>query len=325
MKTQVTSMESVASLLQHTEQTLFSFEVLPPLRGRSINQIYQTIDMLLPFNPAFIEVTTHRSDFTYRETSPGTYQRVEERLRPGTVAVSCAIKQRYGLPVVPHIICSGYSQQETEYELIDLSFFDIMDLLVLRGDKSKQENRFIPKEGGLRYANELCEQVNRFNSGQLLYDDKHDIPLARPFTYGVAGYPEKHEEAMSLEADIEALKRKVDAGAGYIVTQMFFDNNRYFDYCERLQRAGITIPVVPGLKPLNTMNHLTMLPRTFHIDFPQELVTKLQRCTSNEDVRRVGIEWGIRQAQELKAAHVPSLHFYTMNAASAIAEIMKNV
>lgn len=316
---------SVASLLQETKETLFSFEVLPPLRGRSISQIYETIDTLMPFHPAFIEVTTHRSDFTYRETSPGNYQRVEERMRPGTVAVSCAIKQRYGVPVVPHLICSGYSQQETEYELIDLSFFDIFDLLVLRGDKAKQDNRFIPKEGGLRYASELCQQVNRFNAGQLLYGDQHDITLQRPFSYGVAGYPEKHEEAMSLEADIEALKRKVDAGAGYIVTQMFYDNNRYFDYCERLEANGIHIPVVPGLKPLGTLNHLTMLPRTFHIDFPQELVKQLQCCNSNADVRRVGIEWGIRQALELKAAHVPSLHFYTMNAASAISEIMKEV
>ncbi len=316
---------SVASLLQETQETLFSFEVLPPLRGRSIDQIYDTIDTLMPFKPAFIEVTTHRSDFTYRETSPGTFCRIEERLRPGTVAVSCAIKQRYGVPVVPHIICSGYSQQETEYELIDLSFFDIFDLLILRGDKAKQDRSFIPKEGGLRYADELCRQVNRFNQGQLLYGDHHDMALQRPFSYGVAGYPEKHEEAMSLQADIEALKRKVDAGAGYIVTQMFFDNNRYFDYCERLAKAGITIPVVPGLKPLGTLNHLTMLPRTFHIDFPESLVRELQRCTSNADVRRVGIDWAIRQCEELKAAHVPSLHFYTMNAASAVAEIMKGV
>ena len=316
---------SVASILQETKETLFSFEVLPPLRGRSIDQIYETIDTLMPFHPAFIEVTTHRSDFTYRETSPGTFQRVEERLRPGTVAISCAIKQRYGLPVVPHIICSGYSQQETEYELIDLSFFDIFDLLILRGDKSKQDNRFIPKEGGLRYANELCEQVNRFNNGQLLYGDQHNMALNRPFTYGVAGYPEKHEEAMSLQADIEALKRKVDAGAGYIVTQMFYDNNRYFDYCERLAKAGINIPVVPGLKPLGTLNHLTMLPRTFHIDFPEPLVRQLQGCTSNADVRRVGIEWAIRQCEELRAAHVPSLHFYTMNAASSIVEIMQGL
>lgn len=316
---------SVAELLKNTKETLFSFEILPPLRGRNIEQIYNTIDRLMVFNPAFIEVTTHRTDYSYRETTPGNYQRVEQRLRPGTVAVSCAIKQRYGLPVVPHIICSGYTQQETEYELIDLSFFDIFDLIVLRGDKSKQDNRFIPKAGGLSYANELCEQINQFNSGKLLYGDNHDIISERPFTYGVAGYPEKHEEAMSMQADIDALKRKIDAGASYVVTQMFFDNNKYFDYCERLQKEGINVPVVPGLKPLGTMNHLTMLPRTFHIDFPDELVRKLSVCKTNADVSKVGIEWGIRQAEELKAAKVPSLHFYTMNAAAAIEAIMTEV
>ncbi|MCF0198739.1 MAG: methylenetetrahydrofolate reductase [Bacteroidaceae bacterium] len=316
---------SVSELLQTTKTTLFSFEILPPLRGRSISQIYDTIDTLMQFNPAFIEVTTHRSDFAYRETSSGVFMRVEERLRPGTVAVACAIKQRYGVPVVPHIICSGYTQQETEYELIDLSFFDIFDLLVLRGDKAKQDNRFIPKEGGLRFANELCEQINRFNDGHLLYGDQHNIITSRPFTYGVAGYPEKHEEAMSMQADIDALKRKVDAGAGYIVTQMFYDNRKYFDYCECLAKAGIHVPVVPGIKPLGTLNHLTMLPRTFHIDFPDTLVKQLQHCRTNDEVRRVGIEWGIQQCQELKAAGAPSLHFYTMNAASAIAEIMREV
>lgn len=316
---------SVAELLKTTKETLFSFEILPPLRGRNIEQIYNTIDRLMAFNPAFIEVTTHRTDYSYRETTPGNYQRVEQRLRPGTVAVSCAIKQRYGLPVVPHIICSGYTQQETEYELIDLSFFDIFDLIVLRGDKSKQDNRFIPKAGGLSYANELCEQINQFNSGKLLYGDSHDIISERPFTYGVAGYPEKHEEAMSMQADIDALKRKIDAGASYVVTQMFFDNNKYFDYCDRLQKEGINVPVVPGLKPLGTMNHLTMLPRTFHIDFPDDLVKKLSVCKTNADVSKVGIEWGIRQAEELKAAKVPSLHFYTMNAAAAIEAIMTEV
>lgn len=318
-------MTSVSEILSGAKQTLFSFEVLPPVRGKNIEQIYQTIDRLMAFNPAFIEVTTHRSDYTYREVKPGMFQRVEERLRPGTVAVAYAIKQRYGVPVVPHIICSGYSRQETEYELIDLAFLDMFDLLVLRGDKSKQDSRFIPKEGGHTFASELCQQVNEFNEGMLLYGDRHEMQMNRCFSYGVAGYPEKHEEAMNLAADMDALKRKVDMGAGYIVTQMFFDNEKYFSFVDRCLAAGINVPIVPGLKPLGTLNHRTMLPRTFHIDFPDALVKELQPCKTNEDVKKVGIDWASRQCDELIKAKAPSLHFYTMNAAPSIEAIMKNV
>lgn len=318
-------MKSVTEILQQADKTLFSFEVLPPLRGKSIEQIYETIDRLMPFRPAFIEVTTHRSDYAYKETQPGQFKRVEERLRPGTVAIAYAIKQKYDLPVVPHVICSGYSQQETEYELLDLSFLDIKDLLVLRGDKSKQDSRFIPKEGGLRYASELCEQINRFNQGRLLFGEQHELCEERPFTYGVAGYPEKHEEAMSLTADLRALKRKVDLGAGYIVTQMFFDNQKFFRFVDQCREAGITVPIVPGLKPLGTLNHCTTLPRTFRVDFPEELVTRLENCKTNDDVKKVGVEWGIHQCQELKQHGVPCLHFYTMNAASQIEQIMRAI
>ena len=314
---------SVCDILAKTNETLFSFEVLPPLKGKSITQLYDTIDRLMAFNPAFIEVTTHRSDYAYKETSLGNFQRVEERLRPGTVAVAADIRRKYGVPVVPHIICSGNTKLETEDELIDLSFLGIHDLLVLRGDKSKYESHFRPKSGGLAYASELCQQINTFNDGILVYGDHHDMICERKFTYGVAGYPEKHEEAMSMQADLDALKRKVDMGAGYVVTQMFYDNRKFFDFCERCEQAGIHVPIVPGLKPLSTINHLTTLPRTFHIDFPDELVQILQRCESNADVRQVGIEWGIRQSDELKAAHVPCIHYYTMNAAASIETIMK--
>lgn len=316
---------SVTDILKNTQETLFSFEVLPPLRGKSIDQIYGAIDRLMPFNPAFIEVTTHRSDYTYKEVAPGQYQRVEERLRPGTVAIAYAIKQKYNLPVVPHIICSGYSQQETEYELLDLAFLDMRDLIVLRGDKSKQDSRFIPKEGGLRYASELCEQVNRFNEGKLIFGEDHELCKDRPFTYGVAGYPEKHDEAMSFAADLRALKHKVNLGAGYIVTQMFFDNQKYFDFVDKCREAGINVPIVPGIKPLATLNHCTMLPRTFHIDFPDELVEMLEKCSSNEDVKKVGTEWCIRQCRELREHEAPSLHFYTMNAAAQIETVMRNL
>lgn len=316
---------SVTEILQQTDKTLFSFEVLPPLRGKSIDQIYSTIDRLMPFDPAFIEVTTHRSDFTYKEVAPGQFQRIEERLRPGTVAIAYAIKQKYGVTVVPHVICSGYSQQETENELLDLAFLDMKDLIVLRGDKSKQDNRFIPKEGGLRYASELCQQVNAFNRGEMLYGGTHELVKERPFTYGVAGYPEKHEEAMSVTSDLKALKQKVDLGAGYVVTQMFFDNQKYFDFVSRCREAGINVPIVPGLKPLATLNHCTMLPKTFHVDFPDELVEMLEKCKSNEDVKAVGTEWCVRQCRELRDHEVPSLHFYTMNAAVQIENIMKSL
>lgn len=316
---------SVATLLQNTRQTLFSFEVLPPLRGRGIDPVFKTIDRLMPFHPAFVEVTSHRSDFVYKDMGNGQFKRIEERVRPGTVPIAYAIKQRYNVPVVPHIICSGYTQQETENELLDLAMLDVRDLLVLRGDKAKQDSRFIPKEGGLTYASQLCEQVNAFNQGQLLFGDSHELCQESPFSYGVAGYPEKHEEAMSQSADMRALKRKVDLGAGYIVTQMFFDNARYFDFVRRCREAGIHVPIVPGLKPLSTLNHCTMLPRTFHIDFPDELVQQLERCSTNEDVRSVGIEWCVRQCKELRDHDVPSLHFYTMNAAPMIEEICNAV
>ena len=318
-------MNSVSDILQQTNETLFSFEVLPPLRGKSIEQIYSTIDRLMPFRPAFIEVTTHRSDYTYKEIAKGQYQRVEERLRPGTVAIAYALKQRYGVPVVPHVICSGYSQQETEYELLDLSFLDLKDLLVLRGDKSKQDARFIPKEGGLHYASELCEQINRFNQGLLLFGEQHELCNERPFSYGVAGYPEKHEEAMSFASDLRALKHKVDLGAGYIVTQMFFDNQKFFRFVEQCREAGITVPIVPGLKPLGTLNHCTTLSRTFRVDFPEELVSQLEKCKTNDDVKAVGIAWAIRQCRELKAHDLPCQHFYTMNAATQIEQIMQSV
>lgn len=313
---------SVSEILQNTSETLFSFEVLPPLRGKSIDQIYKTIDRLLPFNPAFVEVTTHRSDYVYKELEKGQFARVEERVRPGTVAIAYAIKTRYNLPVVPHIICSGYSQQDTENELLDLSFLDMKDLLVLRGDKSKQDSRFIPKEGGLKYASELCKQVNDFNQGHMLFGEQHDL-WGEPFTYGVAGYPEKHDEAMNPTADLRALKNKVDLGAGYVVTQMFFDNKKYFDFVDRCREAGINVPIVPGLKPLGTLNHCTMLPRTFHVDFPEELSDKLEKCRTNDEVKEVGVEWAIRQCRELKEHDVPSLHFYTMNAALQIETIMR--
>ena len=315
---------SVASFLQSAHPTAFSFEVLPPLRGKSIESVYRTIDRLMPFNPAYINITTHRTETIYHEVQEGMFEKLSVRSRPGTVAIAAALKGRYGIPAVPHVICSGFSRAEIECELVDLSFLDITDLIVLRGDRARGENRFVPTPGGHEHAEQLCRQVNDFNAG-LLIDGTQSDPLATPFTYGVAGYPEKHEEAMNLDTDLAYLKAKVEAGAQYIVTQMFFDNSRYFHFVERVRQAGINVPVIPGIKPLTTLNHRSMLPKTFHIDYPAELVKELQRCQNNDDVKALGVEWGIQQARELKEHGVPSIHFYSMNAAASIEKIAKTV
>ena len=297
--------------------------MLPPVRGKSIEQVFRSIDRLMPFNPAYINITTHRSEVVYREVAEGVFQRTFERRRPGTVAIAAALKGRYGVPAVPHLICSGFSKADIENEMIDLSYLGITNLLVLRGDRAKGENRFTPVEGGHEHAVELCRQVEAFNRGVLLDGEEHE-PLHR-FSFGVAGYPEKHEEAMNIDMDIEFLKAKIDAGAKYVVTQMFFDNKRYFEFVERCRAAGITVPIIPGLKPLTSLTQQALLPKTFHIDLPMELARELCRCRSNEDVKALGVEWGVQQARELKAARVPSIHFYSMNATASVEAIAKAV
>ena len=305
-----------------TKHTDFSFEVLPPLRGKGLTSVYNTIDRLMPYNPVCVNITTHRAETVYNELPNGTFQKLSVRNRPGTVAIAAAIKERYHIHTVPHIICSGFTASEIESELIDLSYLGITDLLLLRGDRAKGDNRFIATPGGYEHATELCKQVNDFNNGQLLGGMTTE-PLTVPFTFGVAGYPEKHDEAMNLDTDIAHLKTKVAMGAKRIVTQMFFDNSKYFAFVERLRSEGITIPVIPGIKPLTTLNHCTMLPRTFHIDFPQELACEFEKCRTNDDVKALGVEWGIQQVRELKEAGVPIVHFYTMNAAYSTELIIK--
>jgi methylenetetrahydrofolate reductase (NADPH) len=317
---------TVAEILKRNQEsgkTAFSFEVLPPLKGNGIEKVFDTIERLKEFDPAYINITTHRMDIAYREIEPGLFRRVAERKRPGTVAIAAAIKHKYNIPTVPHIICSGFTQDEIEYELIDLAFLGIRNLLVLRGDKGKQDPRYIPTPGGHAFALNLQEQINRFNEGQFL--DGSVIEHPKPFSYGVAGYPEKHEEAMNPEFDLAALKLKVEAGAEYVVTQMFFDNAKYFDFVARCRKAGIEVPIVPGLKPLTTLNHRTMLPRTFHIDLPEALAKELNACATDAEAREVGIAWCTQQALELKAAGVPSIHFYSMNAVQSVAAIARNV
>ncbi|MBQ9138041.1 MAG: methylenetetrahydrofolate reductase [Alistipes sp.] len=315
---------SVASFLQSQHDTAFSFEVLPPLRGNSIESLFNSVERLMQFSPAYINITTHRTDVIYKEVSPGVFQRTTERKRPGTVAIAAALKSRYGVATVPHIICSGFSPAELENELIDLSYLGITDLLVLRGDKAKADNRFIAEQGGYNHAVELCEQVVRFNDGQLL-DGTPFSSAASPFSFGVAGYPEKHEEAMNIDMDIEHLKAKIDAGAQYVVTQMFFDNAKYFDFVARCRKVGIDVPIIPGLKPLTSLTQQALLPKTFHIDLPMELAEQLCRCKDNEQVKALGVEWATMQARELRAAGVPSIHFYSMNASASIEQIAKNV
>ncbi len=316
-------MSSVAQFLAAEHPTAFSFEVLPPIRGKSIEQVFRSIDRLMPFAPAYINITTHRSEVVYREVADGVFQRTFERRRPGTVAIAAALKGRYGVPAVPHLICSGFTKAEIENELIDLSYLGITNLLLLRGDRAKGENRFVPAEDGHAHAVELCHQVEAFNRGVMLDGEEHE-PL-NSFSYGVAGYPEKHEEAMNLDIDIEYLKAKIDAGAQYVVTQMFFDNSRYFSFVERCRKAGIEVPIIPGLKPLTSLTQQVLLPKTFHIDLPMALADELRRCRSNDDVKALGVEWGIQQARELKTANVPSIHFYSMNAAASVEAIARAV
>ena len=294
------------------------------MRGKSIDNIFSNIDRLMAFAPAYINITTHRTEVVYQPMDNGMYRCFSEIKRPGTVAIAAALKGRFGIPTVPHIICGGYSRHEIEDELIDLSYLGINDILVLRGDRQKGENRFSAATDGHSHADALCQQVNDFNDGRMV-DGTETAPLTTPFTYGVAGYPEKHEEAMNPETDMEHLKRKVEMGAQYIVTQMFFDNKRYFEFVDRCREAGITVPIIPGIKPLTTLAQATLLPKTFHIDMPEELAAEMARCKTNDDVKALGVEWGTAQARELKEANVPSIHFYTINATASVEKIAKKV
>ena len=313
---------NVIELINSNQHTAFSFEVLPPLKGTGIERLYATIDTLREFDPKYINITTHRSEYVYQELGNGLYQRKRLRRRPGTVAVAAAIQNKYGLTTVPHLLCSGFTREDTEYVLLDLQFLGITDLLVLRGDKAKHEARFVPEEGGYSHAIELEEQINRFNQG--IFVDGSPMTVTRtPFSYGVACYPEKHDEAPNLESDLMWLKRKVDAGAQYAVTQLFYDNRRYFDFVARARQAGITVPIIPGIKPLSTLRHLEILPETFGVKLPEELVREVK--AHPDGVREVGTEWAIAQSRELMAAGVPVLHYYTMSRTTNIQKIVKAV
>lgn len=303
-------------------KTAFSFELLPPLKGNGIETVYRTIDTLREFDPKYINITTHRSELVFREKPDGLFERVAERHRPGTVAIAAAIQNKYKIPVVPHIICSGFTKEETEYALIDLQFLGITDLLLLRGDKGKHEKEFSPT--GHRYATELQQQVNQFNKGFFL-DGSQMKSKITPFSYGMACYPEKHEEAPNLDSDLQYAKQKVESGAEYLVTQMFFDNQKYFDFVEKCKENGIHVPIIPGIKPITLQNQMTVLPKIFHTDIPEAFAAELRNCKSDADAVEVGVEWCIQQAKDLIAHGVPSIHFYSMMATQSVKRVAQAV
>lgn len=317
-------MGSVASFLAAEHQTAFSFEILPPLRGNNIAQTYRNIERLLEFKPAYINITTHRTEVAYHAEGDGFFRATTSLKRPGTVAVAAALRERYGVLTVPHIICGEYSRIEIEDQLIDLSYLGITDVLLLRGDRSKNTAVFTAGPDGHRHADSLCQQVCDFNNGIMTDGQQYDQPT-EPFSFGVAGYPEKHEEAMNPQTDIEYLRKKVDCGASYIVTQMFFDNKKYFAFVDNCRKAGITVPIIPGIKPLTSLRQMELIPRTFHLDLPMELASELTKCKDDDAVKALGIEWALTQARELKAANVASIHFYAMNATASVAKVAEQL
>ncbi|MBV6647741.1 MAG: methylenetetrahydrofolate reductase [NAD(P)H] [Cyclobacteriaceae bacterium] len=300
-------------------KTLFSFEILPPVKGQSIQSIFDAIDPLMEFKPPFIDVTYHREEYVYKKHPNGLLEKVSTRKRPGTVGICSAIMNKYQVDAVPHIICGGFTKEETENALIDLDFLGVDNVLVLRGDAIKTEGSFVPEPDGHNYAVDLLQQVMGLNQGAYIHEEVQGSKTN--FCAGVAGYPEKHFEAPNLNADIRFLKQKIDLGAEYIVTQMFFDNSRYFEFVDKCRDAGITVPIIPGLKPLATKRQTTVLPSIFHVDLPEDLVNGVEKCKDNAQVREVGVEWCIQQSKELQEKGVPCLHYYTMSKSASIKKI----
>jgi len=313
----------VTDHLKTAKDTLFSFEILPPLKGKGIQSIFDGIDPLMEFKPKFVNVTYHREEFLYKERENGLLEKIAIRKRPGTVGICAAIMNKYTVDAVPHLICGGFSKEETENALIDLQFLGIDNVLALRGDSIKTESSFRPHNDGHEFAVDLIGHISEMNSGKYLIDDIKLEPTN--FCIGAAGYPEKHFEAMNLTTDLNYLKAKVDAGAEYIVTQMFFDNQKFFAFVDACRAIGINVPILPGLKPIKTLRHISFLPKFFHIDYPEALSKELLKCKSNEDVQQVGLEWGIAQSKELMAAGVPCIHYYTMSNSEMVRSIAKEV
>lgn len=314
----------ITEYIKQADKPLFSFEILPPLKGQSLNNLLEGISPLMEFNPPFVDVTYHREEFIYKKHPNGLLEKVSTKKRPGTVGICAALMNRFHVDAVPHLLCGGFTKEETENALIDLNFIGVQNVLALRGDAPKMEGKFVPEASGHNYACELVEQITRMNKGKYLHEET-EIGFQTDFCVGVAGYPEKHFEAPSMKFDLKHLKAKVDAGAEYIVTQMFFDNSKFFEYVKKVREAGIDIPIIPGLKPITTLSQIVNLPSTFFLDFPDDLMDELENCKDNAAVKEVGIAWAIQQSKELIAAGIPCIHYYTMSKADATYKIAKEV
>lgn len=304
-------------------ETLFSFEIVPPVKGKSIQELYRNIDPLMEFKPPFIDVTTSREEYIYKEKD-GLLDKKLTRTRPGTLGICASLKHKYDVDTVPHVLCGGFTKEETEYLLVDCQYLEIENVMALRGDARKEEKYFTPTKGGHQYASELVKQIHDINQGKYLHDTIESNECG-DFCIGVAGYPEKHMEAPSLQSDLKRLKEKVELGADYVVTQMFFDNKKFFEFVDAARAMGIAVPIIPGIKPIAVKRHLQLLPQVFRVDIPQELIEAVEACTSNQEVRQVGVEWAIQQSKELKAAGVPVLHYYSMGKSDNIKDIAKEV
>jgi methylenetetrahydrofolate reductase (NADPH) len=312
----------ITEQIANADNTLFSFEILPPLKGENIKNLFSHIDPLMEFKPPFIDVTYHREEYVYKNRGNDLLERKSIRKRPGTVGICAAIKNRYEVEAVPHIICGGFNKEETENALIDLDFLGIHNVLVLQGDAIKTEPMFVPEPDGHKYASDLLQQVKELNNG--IYSDE-DLLNASPtdFCIGIAGYPEKHYSSPNIKNDLKYLKMKVDMGADYIVTQMFFDNKKYFEFVEKCRKEGINVPIIPGLKPITTKKQISVLPRYFHIDIPEDLSEAIENCKDNAAAKQIGIEWTIQQSKELMKFGAPVLHYYSMGKSDPVYSIAK--
>ena len=303
-------------------KTLFSFEIIPPKKGNNIQDLYNNIDPLMEFKPPFIDVTTSREEYVYLDKGNGLLDRKITRMRPGTVGICAAIKHKYDVDTVPHVLCGGFTKEETEYLLVDCHYLGIENVMALRGDAMNHQRYFESSKGGHQYASQLVTQIQNLNKGKYLHD-VIDATHKADFCIGVAGYPEKHLESPSLQSDLKRLKEKVDAGADYVVTQMFFDNQKFFEFVKAARGIGITVPIIPGIKPIAVKRHLQLLPQVFKIDLPESLIKSVEDCKTNKDVRQVGVEWCIEQSKELLEAGVPLLHYYSMGKSDNVKAIAK--
>lgn len=315
----------VIDRLKKAKNTLFSFEILPPLKGKSIQSIYDSIDPLVEFTPSFINVTYHREEYIFKKREGGFLERIPVRKRPGTVGICAAIINKYKIDTVPHLICGGFTKEETENALIDLQFLGIDNVLALRGDAVKSESAFVPEPGGNEHALDLVKQIVSMNRGKYLNEEVEDLSSHSSYCIGVAGYPEKHFECPNMKADLKYLKAKVDAGAEYVVTQLFFNNQKYFEYLDLVKQMGVNVPIIPGIKSITSKKQLLTLPKFFHVEIPEELAEAVDKCNSDSEAKEVGIEWTINQCKELIKHGAPCIHFYTIGKSESVRKIAKSI